>query len=521
MNENRHSRRALLITTLILLCMLLAGGVFVIFRIRLRTAALPQAQTSGQNGDPSTAGGTGQAPAAAGHSPSITEQIRSWFGVDAVVDILSADRSVSRDVPMPHASSRHPAQTAGSGNAAAPAAAETPQDATQAVQADPAAATAADGAQSAAPAEETEEVSAAHKLFPELETSAVTSAKDLTKRQKSYIKSWEALHGREFPMGAPLHNYNWKYLEYDENGVLHYEGDEDYTVRRGIDVSEFQGWIDWEAVREAGYDFAFVRVGYRMFDSGDLYEDSRAVKNLKRAKKAGLDVGVYVFSQAVSKKEAREEAKLCLDVIEKSGVEITLPVVFDPEIQIDYYARINYITSEQFTDNAIAFCEAIHKAGRVPAIYANSSTLTDILNMKRITRETDAVIWYADYYGVPETPYQFTFWQYTDLGWVSGISETETDLNLWFVKTEEEQEEPAEEAADQAPEDTETTEKTEASEKVEKTETAGTEEKAEQTESAEPAENAGQKESKETTSEKPADNTEAAAGTETTETAAP
>lgn len=449
MNENRHSRRALLITTLILVCLLLAGGVFALFRIRLRTAASPQASASGQSEEAAAADDKGQASADAGHSPSITEQIRSWFGVDAVVDILSADRSVSRDVPMPRASSRHPAQTAGSGNAAAPATAETPQDAAQAVQADPAAAAAAGdaaGAQSAAPAEEAEEVSAAHKLFPELETSAVTSAKDLTKRQKSYIKSWEALHGREFPMGAPLHNYNWKYLEYDENGVLHYEGDEDYTVRRGIDVSEFQGWIDWEAVREAGYDFAFVRVGYRMFDSGDLYEDSRAVKNLKRAKKAGLDVGVYVFSQAVSKKEAREEAKLCLDVIEKSGVEITLPVVFDPEIQIDYYARINYITSEQFTDNAIAFCEAIHKAGRVPAIYANSSTLTDILNMKRITRETDAVIWYADYYGVPETPYQFTFWQYTDLGWVSGISETETDLNLWFVKNEEKQEEPAENA---------------------------------------------------------------------------
>ena len=87
------------------------------------------------------------------------------------------------------------------------------------------------------------------------------------------------------------------------------------------------------------------------------------------------------------------------------------------------------------------------------------------------------MIWYADYYGVPETPYQFTFWQYTDLGWVSGISETETDLNLWFVKTEKEQEEPAE--------------------------------NAEQTESKE-------------TSKKPAENSEAAAGAETTnENAAP
>ena len=239
---------------------------------------------------------------------------------------------------------------------------------------------------------------------------------------------------RDFPLVTGLHDYNWKYLEYDDQGVLHYRGDDDYKVRRGIDVSEFQGQIDWDKVKADGYDFVFIRACHRTFHTGSLEEDTRAVRNLKRAHKAGLDVGVYAFSQAVTTEEAEEEAKLCLDIIKESGVEITLPVVFDPEIQIEYDARINYISNEQFTDNAVAFCKKVEKAGYTPAIYANSSTETDILDMSRLE---DAEIWYADYNYTPESPYRFTFWQYTNTGWVDGIPETETDLNLWFVPREE------------------------------------------------------------------------------------
>ena len=235
-------------------------------------------------------------------------------------------------------------------------------------------------------------------------------------------------------METTLHDYNWDYLEYDKMWNLYYKGDKKYKIRRGIDVSEFQGEIDWDEVKKVGYDFVFVRAGHRMFESGDLLTDSRAVKNMKRAKKAGLDVGVYVFSQAVSETEAREEAQLCLDVIKKSGVEITLPVVFDPEIQTEYIARINYISGEQFTDNAVAFCKKIEKAGFTPAIYTNCSTETDILDMSRLD---NAVIWYADYGIIPESPYRFTFWQYSNTGWVEGIPEGMTDLNVWFVEREE------------------------------------------------------------------------------------
>jgi len=270
----------------------------------------------------------------------------------------------------------------------------------------------------------------------ESETAGEEKKKDpqdsMTKLQKKYVQDWEDFHGRAFPLNATLHNYNWKYLQYDEMGRLHYDGDKHYSIRHGIDVSEFQGRIDWEKVRSSGIDFVFVRAGHRMFESGELVKDTRAVKNLTRAKKAGLEVGVYVFSQAVTEKEAREEAQLCLDVIKESGVEVTLPIVFDPEIQIEYYARLNFIDGEQFTDNTLAFCKAIKKAGYAPAVYANCSTQTDILDMSRL--DGHATIWYADYNYIPESPYQFTFWQYSNTGRVEGIPEAETDLNVWFVE---------------------------------------------------------------------------------------
>ena len=436
---------------------------------------------------------------------SSPESLRSWLGVDTVLEILSPEPA---EVPQP---SESQALSSAEDSSAVPALSASPADkapgssfsfvsSAASTRSDPSAASAgtrmemaaadqntgktASGKKNAAAADSTAKAAstkaAPEKAAPEKAASAkaasnkaasnktasaktasakTASDKDsgnkdqnagnknskndqgdsdsevpLTKRQKKYVQNWEELHGRDFPMETTLHDYNWDYLEYDKMWNLYYKGDKKYKIRRGIDVSEFQGEIDWDEVKKAGYDFVFVRAGHRMFESGDLLTDSRAVKNMKRAKKAGLDVGVYVFSQAVSETEAREEAQLCLDVIKKSGVEITLPVVFDPEIQTEYIARINYISGEQFTDNAVAFCKKIEKAGFTPAIYTNCSTETDILDMSRLD---NAVIWYADYGIIPESPYRFTFWQYSNTGWVEGIPEGMTDLNVWFVEREE------------------------------------------------------------------------------------
>ena len=470
--EKKSSRLAALITAIILLCLVLAGGAFVL-------SGRPSSRGADLNkGDLSSSSGSG------GEDRGFAGRLYDWLGIETIMTILQPEESGviaggidSADSTAGVKASVDESAAAGKTDllSAADAAAGSDSDTADRAEVKAAGAdqTAAGSTQSkAADADQAADQAAAGSTDNKAADTAKDSAantkdeadknakknsgaqskdeeksesvskdassgdkkpKDsLTKLQKKYVKAWEEWHMRDFPLNFPLHNYNWKYLKFDDKGVLHYEGDENYTIRRGIDVSEFQGKIDWEKVKKAGYDFVFVRAGHRTMHSGDLQKDKRAVKNLQRAKKAGLDVGVYIFSQAITEKEARKEAELCLDVIEESGVEITLPIVYDPEIVVeDYYARINYISGEQFTDNTVAFCEKIRKAGFTPAIYANCSTETDILDMSRIK---DTVIWYADYGSTPESPYDFTFWQYSNLGWVDGIPETETDLNVWFIK---------------------------------------------------------------------------------------
>lgn len=466
MGDKKIYRRARIITIIILLCLLLACGVFVIL-----SPVSPPDQTGA---DSSTA-------AQEVSSGSLRSRLYNWLGMDSILTILygKEESTVVKADPSavtaagetgPDAVSSPDADKGGSGTGAAkPAdkstegstaagkapAAETGKDSrTETSAADASAAKAGESGQKTSGKaasekgtsgkETSEKDTSGKKASGNGSTQKESSQKDSakkensspTKLQKKYVQAWEEWHMRDFPVNFPLHNYNWKYLSYDESGKLRYEGDEKYTIRNGIDVSEFQGAIDWKKVKKAGYDFVFVRAGHRTMHTGDLQRDNRAIKNLTRAKKAGLDVGVYVFSQAVTEEEAREEAELCLDVIKDSGVEITLPVVFDPEIVIeDYYARINYISGKQFTDNAVAFSETVKKAGFTPAIYTNCSTETDILDMSRLK---GSIIWYADYGFPPESPYDFTFWQYSNLGWVEGIPETETDLNVWFIEKQKE-----------------------------------------------------------------------------------
>lgn len=432
MKENKHPHFALLISILILLCLLIAGGILAVSGV----ISLPGEKSfSTQESAEELLGVEPVLNALTAAEQARTGRETLWKGMPGGAGSAVEAPVISGDEAADTASAEKSAEKGSSGDKTGSEKAAAGSLTGKGKDGDSTKDDAKDKGKEKDSSKDREEDSALEEAKEVLLSflPAKTGKDRLTKVQKEYIKSWEAFHGRTFPQNAPLHEYNWKYLSYDEDGILQYKGDKQYTVRHGIDVSEFQGSIDWKRVRKAGYDFAFVRAGYRMFNTGELYQDSKAVRNLKDAAKAGLDVGVYVFSQAITKKEAREEAELCLKVIRKSGVTITLPVVFDPEIQIDYVARINYISREEFTDNAVAFCERIEKAGYMPAVYANSSTETDILDMSRLN---DALIWYADYNPVPESPYRFTFWQYSDYGWVDGIPETETDLNLWFIKKE-------------------------------------------------------------------------------------
>lgn len=229
---------------------------------------------------------------------------------------------------------------------------------------------------------------------------------------------------------ADVHSYDMSCLTTDGQ-FKSYEAP-GYTSRVGIDVSKFQGDIDWQAVKEQGISYAFIRVGNRGYGKeGTLNTDGKYLQNIEGAKAAGIDVGVYFYSQAVSEEEALEEAEYVLKLLE--GIELDYPVVYDAEYVIEDEARTDGVGAGQFTKNTIAFCERIEEAGYKPVIYATMKWEAYALKLHEVNEYEK---WYADYEEFPQTPYDFTYWQYTNEGKLEGI-EGPVDLNLEIIPIEE------------------------------------------------------------------------------------
>lgn len=193
----------------------------------------------------------------------------------------------------------------------------------------------------------------------------------------------------------------------------------------GIDVSSHQGRIDWEAVAEAGVKFAFVRLGYRGYEAGNLQNDVYADLNLKGAKDAGILVGAYFFSQAVSKEEAEEEAEFALKIL--ADFPLDLPLVYDWEYVSDT-ARTANVDKETLTACTLAFCAAVEKAGYPPMVYFNSAQVK-MLDMEQVEKYP---WWLAKYDPRQDFPCQVDLWQYTNQGEVPGIS-AKVDIDLMFT----------------------------------------------------------------------------------------
>ena len=204
----------------------------------------------------------------------------------------------------------------------------------------------------------------------------------------------------------------------------------DYEVLRGIDVSEHQLDIDWNSVAQSGVDYAYIRVGRRGYTEGGLFEDPYFKANVQGAQNAGLKVGVYMFSQAITVQEAIEEARFVLERI--GAYNITLPVVFDWEKIHEADARTADITMEGRTDCAVAFCETVKNAGYTPCVYFNRNLGYYGYDL---TRLTDYMFWFAlPESGFPNFYYAADMWQYSFTETVPGIN-VETDMNLWFIPT--------------------------------------------------------------------------------------
>ncbi|MBQ9269747.1 MAG: glycoside hydrolase family 25 protein [Oscillospiraceae bacterium] len=214
-----------------------------------------------------------------------------------------------------------------------------------------------------------------------------------------------------------------------ENGYKTYQSDE-LKAKLGIDVSVYQGDIDWEAVAQSDVDFAILRAGYRGYEDGETGVDEYFTSNLEQASACGMDLGIYFFSQALTEEEARNEALEVLKLIQ--GYEIKYPIYFDWEPVSDGEARTASISSTELTRCARAFCYTIESAGYRAGIYFNLDLASHYYHLKDLS---DYSFWLAEYQDIPSFPYAFDMWQYTNQGDVPGIN-TIVDMNLSFFPDE-------------------------------------------------------------------------------------
>ncbi len=226
--------------------------------------------------------------------------------------------------------------------------------------------------------------------------------------------------------GFPMLRWDVQRFSLGGDGRMTYTGGE--RTLTGVDVSEHQGDIDWKKVAADGVDFAMIRMGYRGSTAGGLYVDEYFEKNVAGAHSAGLPVGVYFYSQAVTEAEAREEAQFVLDHIR--GRNVSFPVVFDWEIVGGQDARTYSLSRRELVACARAFCDTISDAGYEPMIYFTQY----LAYRKYILRNlADVGFWYAEYAPQPRIAFDFAMWQYSETGSVAGI-DGDVDLNIYFIE---------------------------------------------------------------------------------------
>lgn len=197
----------------------------------------------------------------------------------------------------------------------------------------------------------------------------------------------------------------------------------------GIDVSTHQKQIDWQQVKAAGVEFVMIRIGYRGTDLGGLYEDEWAQRHYEGAKAAGLQVGGYFFSQAVSVDEAVEEAAFALQIT--GDWEMDMPLAYDWEY-ISAESRTGQVDARTLIDCTKAFCQRIEEAGRKSMVYFNPEQSREQMYLQELT---DYGFWLAMYSEEMNYAYKVDMWQYTASGVVPGV-EGPVDINLYFLYDE-------------------------------------------------------------------------------------
>lgn len=229
-----------------------------------------------------------------------------------------------------------------------------------------------------------------------------------------------------------MNDYVQENLQILENGEYQYVENGEVTSHKGIDVSKFQGDIDWEKVAADDVEFAFIRAALRGYGTGKLVEDGYFEENIEEASRAGVKVGAYVYTQAITEEEVLEEAQLILDMV--APYSLDCPIVIDVEKVSGDDGRMNALSVEERTNLVLLFCQTIEDAGYKPMIYHNMEMGALMLDIETFENYDK---WFASYSDTFYYPYQYEIWQYSDNGTVDGI-DGPVDLNISFSKFWEE-----------------------------------------------------------------------------------
>lgn len=265
-----------------------------------------------------------------------------------------------------------------------------------------------------------------------LDSGARTAAtlKDYMRQDVFYTSpkytGWQTIDGKVYYYGA---DHNALTGNQVIGGVMYtFSGDGSLSQssgNRGIDVSKYQGTIDWGAVAASGINFAIIRVGYRGSSTGVLVEDPYFKKNIAGATKAGIKVGVYFFTQAVTEAEAVEEASMAMSLV--SGYKLSYPIFIDTESASN--GRANGLSASARTAVVKAFCQTVKNGGYKAGVYASKSWYASQLNASSLS---SYCIWVAQYNSSCTYTGKYDMWQYSSSGKVSGISGN-VDMNISYT----------------------------------------------------------------------------------------
>ena len=274
------------------------------------------------------------------------------------------------------------------------------------------------------PEEESEVASAEKKEEKETEEIIEDPAEDGKHTKITYADGSE-----EWVLISPYltkNTYDFTNLVSQSNIMKYYENGKKVSFV-GVDVSRYQDYIDFDSLKSDEVDYVMIRVGARGYSTGQITLDENFHDNVTRAKEAGLDVGVYFFSQAITEEEAVEEANFVLDNIK--DYEIDYPVAFRMENVSNDKARIDELGKNDKTLMARTFLNTVKDAGYVPMVYGTKEWLIKDVDLSKLS-EYD--IWLSQNSDIPDYPYRFSMWQYSNKGGIAGIPGN-ADLNISFI----------------------------------------------------------------------------------------